>query len=93
MDFNLLKTEIFPLFGPLLQRRFLLLIRPFYGGCGGFTSAPSASLFASFFDPSNYVVQLYKIAGGGDLPQSRELFPRFAPRQQQAASVRIRLKN
>ena len=38
--------------------------------------------FAYFFDPSIYVVTLYEIVGGSDLPQSRELSPRFACRQQ-----------
>ena len=42
----------------LLQRHFLLLFVPLYRG---FTTA---SLFASFFDPSIYVVMLYAIVEG-----------------------------
>ena len=39
-------------------------------------------IFATFVDPSICVVTLYEIVGGDDLPQSRELSPRFARRQQ-----------
>ena len=35
-----------------------------------------------FLVPSIYEVTLYEIVGGGDLPQNRELSPRFARRQQ-----------
>ena len=50
-----------------LQRHFLLLFGPFYGGFS------TASLFASFLEPSMTVVTLYEIVGGGDFYQSREL--------------------
>ena len=53
-------------FGPLYMR---------------FTTAPFLAHFLDL-DPSIYVVALYQIVGGGDLPQSRELSPRFAHRQQ-----------
>ena len=46
-----------------------------------FTTAPFLAHFLDL-DPSIYVVALYQIVGGGDLPQSRELSPRFARRQQ-----------
>ena len=45
-----------------------------------FTTAPFLAHFLDL-DPSIYVVALYQIVGGGDLPQSRELSPRFARRQ------------
>ena len=62
----------------LLQRPFWLIFGPLYMR---FTTAPFLAHFLDL-DPSIYVVALYQIVGGGDLPQSRELSPRFARQQQ-----------